>query len=276
MNRDIDGKSPRSWRGKLFSKFVSFPETQAEFSLALENASKNNLLDADSIKMMKGVIQVMNMQARDIMIPRSEMVIVQDNETFDEVLAKIIDSGHSRFPVAAEKEDKIIGILLAKDLLNHQDNYKLDDMIRPVSFIPESKRLNPLLKEFRDTHNHIAIVVDEYGEVAGLVTIEDVIEQIVGDIEDEYDLADEVYINKQGENKYIIKAITPVEEFNQQFNTRFNDDQCDTIAGLIMHHCGYLPKKHETITIEKFHFTILQANERRIHLLEMTIDVDDK
>lgn len=254
----------------LLSRFSTRPKTKAQLFTLLKRAEKNNLIDKDAFNTMQAVVKASEMQVRDVTTPHAQMVTVNETNNYQQVVSKVIDCGHSRFPVEDEKQQKIIGILLAKDLLRYQhQDYCIQDVMRPAIFVPESKHLNVLLKEFRDTHNHIAIVIDEYGNTAGLITIEDIIEQIIGDIEDEHDLADEVFINKRGENQYLIKAATPIEEFNQQFRAQLCEDKAETIAGLITQKLGRLPKRLETITVGKFKFTILQADNRRVHLLEM-------
>lgn len=276
MTETINDTNSDKLRPSLFkrclNKLIKSPQTEHDLNHLLHQAEKNNLLDQGSLKMMEGVIEVANMKARDIMVPRAQMVMISEDDKHEQIMAKIIDSGHSRFPIENDKQDKIVGILLAKDLLNHQQHdYQLDEIMRPAIFIPESKRLTTLLKEFRETHHHLAVVADEYGEIAGLVTIEDVIEQIVGEIEDEHDLVDETNIYRQENGIYLVKATTPIDVFNQQFNSQLDPQLADTIAGLIVQHCNYLPKRHETIKLDRFQFTILQANQRRIELLELKL-----
>jgi magnesium and cobalt transporter len=213
------------------------------------------------------------MQVREIMIPRSQMVMVKASQDPSEYMKDIIESAHSRFPVQGDAPDDILGILLAKDLLNLmlQDKLKKDaltDVLRPATFVPESKRLNKLLKEFKTTRNHMAIVIDEYGGVAGLVTIEDVLEQIVGEIEDEHDFDDEVMIKKRSDDEYIIKAITPIDEFNEYFGTSMDEDEFDTIGGLILKEFGRVPKRNEQVKFNGFKFTILNADNRSIRLIQ--------
>lgn len=271
MGETNSGQPRQHFFQRFFKKFTKQISNQDDLSCLLKQAEQNNILDQDSLKMMEGVMTVATMQARDIMVPRAQMITITENNQAEQILAKIMDCGHSRFPIENDKQE-IIGILLAKDLLSHQQqDYQLDDMMRPAIFIPESKRLNSLLKEFRETHHHLAVVVDEYGEVAGLVTIEDVIEQIVGEIEDEHDLADEAYIYQQNNGSYLLKATTPIELFNQQFNCELDPQLADTLAGLIVQQCGHLPKPQETIYIDGFNFTVLRANQRRIELLELKI-----
>jgi len=219
---------------------------------------------------------VSSMQVRDIMIPRSQMIVVDYNVDPDDFLPTVLDSAHSRFPVIGDSRDEIIGILLAKDLLAHfgqknNENFNIRDLLRQAAFVPESKRLNVLLNEFRASRNHMAIVVDEYGGIAGLVTIEDVLEQIVGDIVDEHDNEDDLYIVKHSDVRFTAKAITPIEEFNEHFDEKFKDDDFDTIGGLLTHEFGRLPKRGEMVSVGRFMFKILRADSRRIHLLQITI-----
>jgi magnesium and cobalt transporter len=209
------------------------------------------------------------------MIPRSQMIVLEMDSNDEELLNTVVVSAHSRFPVVGDSKDEVVGILLAKDLLpqliNDTDKkLSIRDVLRPAVFIPESKRLNILLKEFRSTRNHIAIVVDEYGGVAGMVTIEDVLEQIVGEIEDEHDFDEDTYIFEHAENRATVKAITPIEDFNEHFKTKFTDDEFDTIGGIVMHALGHVPKRGETVVIENQEFKILRASNRRIDLLEVT------
>ena len=215
------------------------------------------------------------MQVRDIMIPRAQMVTVSRDDSIDDILPVIIESGHSRFPVVGENRDEVVGILLAKDLLRYRfddsERFDLRELIRPAVFVPESKRLNVLLKEFRASRNHIAIVVDEYGGVAGMVTIEDVLEQIVGEIADEHDIEEGTFILRRSDTNYIIKALTPIEDFNEYFGTRFSDEEFDTIGGLITHAFGHLPKRGETVQLDHLLFKVVRADNRRVHMLELTV-----
>jgi len=227
--------------------------------------------------MIEGVLQVSEMQVRDIMIPRSQMVVVSREDDITEFLPLIIESGHSRFPVVGETRDKVVGILLAKDLLHEyaegDASFDMRDVLRPAIFVPESKRLNVLLKEFRVSRNHMAIVVDEYGGVAGMVTIEDVLEQIVGEIEDEHDIGEAHSIFKHSDSNYTLKALTTIEDFNEYFETDFIDDEYDTIGGLMMRELGHLPKRGDTITKGKYTFKVLRADNRRVHVVRLTLSV---
>ena len=231
------------------------------------------MVDADALSIMEGAMQVREMQAREIMIPRTQMVSIKYNTDIKELLENIIASGHSRFPVTDDDPDEVIGILLAKDLLSVQLNEKLNikDKMRPATFIPESKRVNVLLKEFRDKRNHMAIVVNEYGGVSGLVTIEDVLEQIVGDITDEHDIDDTANIKSMNDYDYIVKATTEVNDFNEYFLSNFSDKEFETIGGIILKSFERLPKRGETINIADFNFTILNADTRSIKLLQVSL-----
>jgi magnesium and cobalt transporter len=215
------------------------------------------------------------MQVRDIMVPRAQMAVVERDAPLGQILPLVIESAHSRFPVVGDSRDEVVGILLAKDLLAYggpdgSGSFNVRDLLRPAVFIPESKRLNVLLKEFRASRNHMAIVVDEYGGVAGLVTIEDVLEQIVGEIVDEHDIEEDAYIKKHNDNVYAVKALAPIEEFNNYFHSNFSDEEFDTIGGLVMQRFGRLPRRGEVLTIDRFRFKVLNADSRRIHLLQVT------
>lgn len=263
----------RSWLERLSQALLREPKDREQLIELLRDAEHRNLLDAQALGMIEGVLQISEMQVRDIMIPRGQMVVVDEAASLDISLPIIIESGHSRFPVMNKERDEVIGILLAKDLLVYRSQMKpfnVRELLRPTIFVPESKRLDTLLQEFRRSHNHIAIVVDEYGSVAGLVTIEDILEQIVGDIEDEYDIDDEVFIKKHSETLYTVKALTPIDEFNQYFTSQLADNEFDTIGGVIMHAFGHLPKRGESISIGDFRFKVLHGDSRRIHLLRVS------
>ncbi|MCS5581843.1 MAG: CBS domain-containing protein, partial [Gammaproteobacteria bacterium] len=246
----------------------------------LRNAEQDQVLDADALGIIEGALQVSSMQVRDIMIPRSQLVIVSAKLPPNEIIELVTKASHSRFPVTGENVDNVIGILLAKDLLPlilKEETGKLDikDVVRPATFVPESKRLNVLLKEFRETRQHMAIVIDEYGSVSGAVTIEDVLEQIVGEIEDEYDVDDESHIKKFDEENYIVKALTPVDEFNECFGTQFSDQEFTTLGGLVLQQIGHIPERGETINIGPFLVTVLNADSRQIKLLKVTSTLVD-
>jgi magnesium and cobalt transporter len=271
-----EGGQSSTWLERLSQALLIEPKDREQLTTLLRNAQQRNLLDADALSMIEGVLDVSEMQARDIMIPRSQMVVVKQDVPPEEFLPVIIDSAHSRFPVIGDNRDEVIGILLAKDLLSYyaqadRQSFNIRDILRPAVFIPESKRLNVLLKDFRANRNHMAIVVDEYGGIAGLVTIEDVLEQIVGDIEDEHDFEEDLYIVKHSDTRYTAKALTPIEDFNTEFNAEFSDDEFDTIGGLLISKFGHVPARGEETTIGRFNFKILRADSRRIHLLQVTL-----
>lgn len=266
----MDEPSKPSWFERLGALLSSEPETRDELLDILQGAYQHNLLDADALAMIEGVLQVSEIQVRDIMIPRAQMDMIDIDDTPDEFIPSAIESAHSRFPVFDKNKDDIIGILLAKDLLRYyaESSFHVREMLRPAIFIPESKRLNVLLKEFRASRNHMAIVVDEYGGVAGLVTIEDVLEQIVGDIEDEYDFddaEDSIIPDKHG--KFRVKATTEIADFNAFMQSDLDDTDFDTIAGLVVNHFSHLPKRGETIAFDGFKFEVLRADSRRVHTL---------
>lgn len=244
------------------------PEDREQLIEQLHAAYEKNLLDADALSMIEGVLQVSEMQVRDIMIPRSQMDVIDITHPPEKFIPFVIEAAHSRFPVIEDGRDDVIGILLAKDLLRYYAGEEFDvrDMLRPAVFIPEAKRLNVLLKEFRSNRNHIAIVVDEYGGVAGMVTIEDVLEQIVGDIEDEYDFDEtEDNIIQDAQGRYRVKALTEIEDFNEALASDFSDEEFSTIGGLIVSQFGHLPKRGEQITFNAMRFTVLRADSRRLH-----------
>lgn len=266
---------------RVSSAFAAKPKNRAQLLTLLRQAQHSELLDIDSLRMIEGVMQVGEMSVSEIMISRADMVVIPKDATLSEILPITIKSGHSRFPVIGENKDEVVGILLAKDLLNYYlegntERFSIKEILRPVVFIPENKRLNILLNEFRKNRNHIAIIVDEYGGVSGLVSIEDVLEQIVGEIEDEHDIDRDVYIRKHKDGYYSIKAITPIEDFNEFFETQLKDDEFDTIGGLVLQGFGHLPKRGESIMIENIPFTVLRANSRRIQLLQTTLTPPEK
>jgi magnesium and cobalt transporter len=254
--------------------FRNSPRDREALLETLERARRARILDADEYRMLEGVLEVSAIQVRDIMIPRGKMVVVERNATPQDMLQIIIDSGHSRFPVIADDRDEVIGILMAKDLLrffaeNGRERFRIKECLRPAVFIPESKRLNVLLKEFRVSHNHMAIVVDEYGGVSGLLTIEDVLEQIVGEIDDEHDPDDEVMIVPEQEDAWRVDALTRIEDLNEELGTAFSDAEYDTVGGLVMHELGRLPRKGETLALDGIRFTVLKADRRRVHSVRL-------
>lgn len=272
---DKETKPNRSWLERLGQALQGELKDPDQLREVLQEAQRNNVIDIDALSMIDGVIEVAEMQVRDIMIPRSQMIVVERDADLKVILETVVDSAHSRFPAVGENRDEVIGILLAKDLLPYflegeESRFNLRDILRPAVFIPESKRLNVLLKEFRASRNHIAIVVDEYGGVAGLVTIEDVLEQIVGDIEDEHDIEEDAYIFQHRDNEYTVKAITPIEDFNESFQVDFSDEEFDTIGGLVMNGFGHMPRRGETLDLGDFHFKVLRASSRQIYLLQVS------
>ena len=271
MSDDPDSSTPKkSWLDKISHVFSSEPDSVDDLRQVLISAAKHNIIDNDTLKRLEGSLSVSEKQVADVMIPRGQMVSLSINSSFLELMKEVVESGHSRFPVHGDDKDEIVGILLAKDLLRGVvvDNGPSDihGLIRPAVLIPESKQLSVLLKEFRQSRNHMAIVIDEHGGVSGLITIEDVLEEIVGEIDDEHDEAsEEVMIAAQADGQYIVDALTPISEFNEQFSAHFPDDEYDTIAGYIVAAIGHLPEPGEELTIGRFHFRVGQADSRRIH-----------
>jgi magnesium and cobalt transporter len=264
-------RSVREWLSGLFS---DQPEDLPELMETLRDAAGRNMFDDEALNIIFGALHVGDMHARDIMIPRSSLVVVQEDQEPGDLLPLIIESKHSRFPVVGDDMEDVKGILHAKDLLPlvlEQDHTKfsMKDCIRPATVIPESKRLNVLLQEFRATRNHMALVVDEYGQVAGAVTIEDVLEQIVGDIEDEHDVHDDSGVKQMEPNSFHVKANLPIEDFNERFSTQFSDEEFDTIGGIVLQSFGHLPERGEVVDIANLHFEVLNADSRRLRLLRV-------
>lgn len=275
----IDPRS-RSWIDKIAQVFSDEPTDTKSLLELLRNAEQDRVLDADALSIIEGALQVSSMQVRDIMIPRSQVVTVSSKLPTKEIIQLITKASHSRFPVIGDNVDNVMGILLAKDLLplilnSNIDKFDIKDVVRPATFVPESKRLNVLLREFRATRQHMAIVIDEYGSVCGAVTIEDVLEQIVGEIEDEYDVDDESYIKKFDEDNHIVKALTPVDEFNEYFDTDFSDQEFTTVGGLVLQQFGHIPERGETVNIGPFLVTVLNADSRQIKLVKVTSTLVD-
>ncbi len=269
-------KPSRSWLERLSHALMREPQDREQLLELLRDAEQRELLDAQSLGMIEGVMQVSEMQVRDIMVPRSQMVVVEEEATPTEFLPTVIESGHSRFPVIGDQPDEVVGILLAKDLLpffagKQTQAFDMQRLLRPAVFIPDNKRLDVLLQEFRINRNHIAIVVDEYGSVTGLITIEDVLEQIVGEIEDEYDIdEDDALIKKHSDTHYIVKAIAPIADFNEYFNATIDAEQYATVGDYVIDQFGHLPKRGEMITVDPFRFKVLHADNRSIRLLRIT------
>ncbi|MFL6713523.1 MAG: HlyC/CorC family transporter [Sulfurifustis sp.] len=271
-----DGAPHRSLLDRLSHALLGEPASRDELIEILRDAAVRGLIDPDSLDMIEGVFQVSEMKVRDIMVPRAQMQVVEKNSPPESYLPMMIESGHSRFPMIDSDKDKVVGILLAKDLLRYfqldkrkRSQFRLVDMLRPAVFVPESKRLNVLLREFKANRNHMAIVVDEYGGVAGLVTIEDVLEQIVGDIADEYDIDEDTMIMPRDNGEHVVKALTPIADFNAHFGTHFSDRDVDTVGGLVMTTLGRLPRRGERIAIDGVQFEVLRADSRRVHLLKI-------
>ncbi len=279
-NGDSTSGSPsKNWLEKFLQIFGSEPEDKEQLIELLRDAKQRALMDTEALSMMEGVLQVSELQVRDIMIPRANMVVIEKGAPLEQILPVAIASAHSRFPVIGDDRGEVVGILLAKDLLAYCGGggrrFDIRDLLRAAVFVPESKRLNVLLNEFRASRNHMAIVVDEYGAAAGLVTIEDVLEQIVGEIEDEHDFDEGTTILKRGEREYTAKAHTTIEDFNEYFDCNFSDEEFDTIAGLVSNALGHLPKRGEKVDIEPFRFKVMRADSRRIHLLGITLLAND-
>src|SRR6478609_9439787 len=279
---DPDSHPPerRSWLERLSLAFSGEPQTREDLVEILRDAQSNGLIGTDTLKMLEGALAVSELQVGDIMIPRSQMVSLPADAAFLDLMKMVVESGHSRFPVHGDDKDNILGILLAKDLLqgivSDGGTGQVRELLRPAILIPESKRLNVLLKEFRLSRNHMAIVVDEYGGVAGLVTIEDVLEQIVGEIDDEHDDAEdpEALIAAQADGQFVVDALTPIGDFNQRFGADFADDEYDTIGGLVTAAIGHLPEAGEELTLGRFGFRVARADARRLHALHVSVHAD--
>lgn len=273
-----NGSSGKSWLEKIVQTFTGEPKSREELVEVINEAELQEVIDTGTREMIHGVLEVGEMRVRDIMIPRAQMVTIEIDQSVDEFLPLVVETAHSRFPVISENKDHVEGILLAKDLLKFgfgdlKAEFQLQDVIRPVVIVPESKRVDVLLREFRQHRYHMAIVIDEYGGVSGLVTIEDILELIVGEIEDEHDADDDETENIRPLNKhtYSVKALTTVEDFNQFFNTKFDEEQADTIGGIVLNGFGHMPEKDETITIKDIEFKVNNADGRRLIHLKVTI-----
>lgn len=269
-------KNRQPWLMRVHRALRHGPKNRKQLIELLHMAKQRNLLNAQALKMLEGVLQISDIHVRDIMVPHAKITVISEKANLTELLPIVIESGHSRFPVI-NSERRVIGLLLAKDLLKynplaHQHTFDIQDIIRPAVFIPESKRLDSLLEEFQHKHYHMAIVVDEYGAASGLVTIEDVLEEIVGEIEDEYDANDEVFVQEQNPNQFIVKAMMPIETFNTFFNSHLTTEQFDTIGGVIANRFGYLPKRGASITLAPFRFKVLRADNRLIRLLQVNTE----
>ncbi len=272
-----DSERRRSWLDRISSAFSGEPSTRDDLLVLLRDAHSDGLIAADTLRMMEGALSVAELTVGDVMISRSQIVSLAVDGNFLDLMKQVVESGHSRFPVHGENRDEILGILLAKDLLRGvvADNGPgtIRELLRPVVLIPESKKLNLLLKEFRLSRNHMAIVVDEYGGVAGLVTIEDVLEEIVGEIDDEHDDAEDgaALIAAQADGQYVVDALTPIDDFNERFGADFPDDEYDTVGGLVTAAIGHLPETDEELTLGRFAFRVARADSRRVHLFHVGV-----
>ena len=269
-----DQIASKSWLERLSQALGSEPSSRSELIDLLRASQERELIDADALKIIEGALTVADKQVREIMIPRSQVVFIKAEQKPSEFLPVVIGSGHSRFPVIGEGEDEILGILLAKDLLplalnDRKNSFQLKSSLRSHASIPESKRLDVLLQEFRAARNHLAVVYDEYGGVSGIVTIEDVLEQIVGDIEDEYDFEEEGSINEHNDGTYSVRALTDIEDFNEYFDTSLSTEEFETVGGVVTHAFGHLPSRGEEVQIDKFCFKVLNADGRRVHLFKV-------
>ncbi|WED22498.1 CNNM family magnesium/cobalt transport protein CorC [Vibrio sp. JC009] len=278
MNEDnspSEGPSRKSFFERLGQLFQGELKDRQELVDVIRDSENNDLIDHDTRDMLEGVMEISEMRVRDIMIPRSQMVTVEKDHNLDQLVALITDASHSRYPVISEDKDHVEGILLAKDLLKYlgsdSEPFNIDEVIRPAVVVPESKRVDRLLKEFREERYHMSIVVDEFGGVSGLVTIEDILEEIVGEIEDEFDDEEEVDIRKLSKHTYSVKALTTIEEFNETFGTSFSDEEVDTIGGMVMTSFGHLPARGEIVDIEGYSFKVTAADNRRVVQLQVTV-----
>lgn len=267
----------KTWLEKIATAFSSEPQSKDEFSLLLRAAHDNNIIDQDALEIIEGALYVSDKQVREIMIPRSQMVVIQQDSCLEDILKLVVESSHSRFPVIGESADDITGILLAKELLplllNGQESFDINNVVRPAAVVPESKRLNVLLREFRELRYHMAVVVDEYGGIAGLITIEDILEEIVGEIEDETDEEEQEgsMIRPLQDGSHLINALTPIEDFNEYFDAGLSDNEFDTIGGIVIQAFGRMPKVDETIAVNGFSFRVVEGDNRQVKLLEMQV-----
>ncbi len=273
MTKDLNATG--RWLKKI-TQSLGEPQDREDLVGILRAANERGVIDDDACTMLEGVLEVADLQVRDIMVPRAQMVSVRRDDPPARILPTVVESGHSRFPVMDEDRDDIVGILLAKDLLRmyasaSKERFDIREYMRPAVFVPESKRLNVLLKEFRRNRNHMALVVDEYGGVSGLVTIEDVIEQIVGEIDDEFDVEEDHNIRKEGDRDFTVRGVTRIDEFNEYFGVKLPDEEFDTVAGLVMKQLGRLPRRGESVTLEGFEFRVVRADRRRIETLRVVV-----
>lgn len=275
MKTDAGDSRPRPrWKQWLIEKFDLTSQSREDLMDDLQRVNEKNLLPNETVGMLQGVLEFGSLQVRDIMVPRSQINFIYHEDEFAQILQRIAETEHSRYPVVDEDHDDLVGVLLAKDLLKYigrENEFDIDDIARPALIIPESQRLNRLLAEFRNTHNHMAVVIDEYSRVSGIVTFEDVLEQIVGDIVDEHDDEEDSSsnISPQDDSRYIVQAVTPVEEFNEVVGTQFSDEEFDTIAGIVIHEMGKIPRQGEEVVLAGWLFRVLRSDTRRILLLEV-------
>jgi magnesium and cobalt transporter len=266
--------------GRIAQAFSSEPRSREDLQQILQIAAENDIIDADALSIIEGAMEVGDMQARDIMVPRPQMEVIKAEAGLEDILPQITRSGHSRYPVIGENPDDVLGILLTKDLLpqilaDDAETFNIRSLLRQTVVVPESKRLNVLLREFRENRNHMAIVIDEYGGVAGLVTIEDVLEEIVGEIEDETDEAEDQFIRRISDDDFFVRALTPIEEFNDYFGVELSDEEFDTVGGLVMHAFGHVPTRNEITQVEGFEFKVINADQRKIHSLRLRPPVQE-
>ena len=271
---DSKTEKSRSWLERLSMALTGEPSSRAELLEVLRASEQRELLDAEALSIIEGALTVSDLKAREIMVPRSQVVFFRIDQTAGEILTGVIESGHSRFPVLGDGNDDVLGVLLAKDMLflahpDRSERFNIRELLRHSPGIPESKRLNVLLQEFKANRNHLAVVYDEYGSMSGIITIEDVLEQIVGDIEDEFDYDEDDFIKQHVDGTYTVKALTTIDDFNRAFGSEFDDDEFDTIGGLMMNRIGRLPNRDDQVVIEGFEFRVLNADNRRIHLLQV-------
>ncbi len=279
MNEDqstppAQNQNPRRWLERIAQVLSGEPRDRNDLLEVLRDAHDRGLMDADGLAMIEGVLHVSEMQARDIMIPRSQVTVLPRDMPPRDMLPTVVRTGYSRFPVTGESRDDVIGIMLAKDMLRcfmeEGEGFRIREVLRPPMFIPESKRLDALLKQFREARNHMSIVVDEYGGLAGIVTIEDVIEQIVGDIDDEHDYNEDTAILTHDDGSSVVKALTPVEDFNEHFGLELPDDEFDTIGGLVAGRLGHVPRRDEVLELDGLTLRVVRADKRRVHLLKVS------
>jgi len=276
MTEDRSDHDPedKSWLDKITHLFSTEPRTRQDLEDVLSVAADNEVIDTDARSIIEGALQVSDMQTREVMIPRSQMVVVKHQWSLEEILPNIISTGHSRYPVIGENPDDVLGVLLVKDLLpqilnENREGFSIEKLLRPTLVVPESKRLNVLLREFRENRNHMAIVIDEYGGIAGLVTIEDVLEEIVGEIEDETDAQADRCIRKISDDDFFVNALTPIDEFNDYFESQFSTEEFDTIGGLVIQAFGHMPTTNEVTVIEDYEFKVITADQRKVQTLRL-------